>query len=332
MNAAIWIWAMACQDPDKASQNVNLDQELGVLDMTLDLADPPEGGYQFASPEIVVDPYSEVNLCYYGTYEGPTVGVNFMTPFAPDGITHHASLMAIYDDEYEDGELIDCLAQGENNMPIYSPLFEAVGLDTVGGEPFETDPFGGLNWIDVPEGVAFKLETGQRWALDLHYINTTEQTALVNTGFNVGTVPEEEVEHWASTLQFDAGLIDLEPGSSWESFQCPWEDDFTVLSIMGHMHDFGSYYGVDWNKLDGTDELVYSVDEWTADHKDYPKITYYEPGDIVVQQGEEFTTHCEWFNPTDEVLPNPAEMCTTVIVAYPMEKPLTCIRGEYIDY
>ena len=89
---------------------------------------------------------------------------------------------------------------------------------------------------------------------------------------------------------------------------------------MGHMHDFGSYYGVDWNKSDGTDELVYSVEEWTVDQvEDYPKITYYEPGDIVVQPGDEFTTHCEWYNPTDEVLPNPAEMCTTVIVAYPME-------------
>ena len=155
---------------------------------------------------------------------------------------------------------------------------------------------------------------------------------LVNTGFNVGTIPEEEVVHWASTLQFDGGLIDLEPGDSDMSFDCPWEEDFTVLSIMGHMHDFGTYYGVEWNKNNGSDELVYEVQDWTPDHKDYPKITYYNPGAIDVKAGEKFTTHCEWNNPTDEVLPNPAEMCTTVIVAYPMEKPLTCVQGEYIDY
>ena len=40
MNASIWIWAMACQDPDKSRQNGNLDQEYGVLDMTLDMVDP----------------------------------------------------------------------------------------------------------------------------------------------------------------------------------------------------------------------------------------------------------------------------------------------------
>lgn len=331
MNTIFWLISFGCTDPDKV-EAPNFENESGLLDLSLDIPSPPEPGYQFGSPIIELDPYSEVNLCFYGTYEGPTVGVNFMTPFAPDDITHHAILMAIYDDEYEDGELIDCLAQGEDNMPVYSPLFEAVGLDTEGGEPWETDPYGGLNWIDVPEGVAFKLESGQRWALDLHYINTSEKTALVNTAFNVGTIPEEEVVHWAGPLNFDAGIINLEPGTTADIFDCPWEEELTVLSIMGHMHEFGSYYGVDWKKADGNDELVYTVDEWTADFKDYPKITYIEPGDIVVSPGDSFTTHCEWYNPTDGVLSNPAEMCTTVVVAYPIEKPLTCIQGEYIDY
>ena len=177
--------------------------------------------------------------------------------------------MAIYDDEYEDGELIDCLAQGEDNMPIYSPLFEAVGLDTVGGEPFETDPFGGLNWIDVPEGVAFKLENGQRWALDLHYINTSEQTALVNTGFNVGTIPEEEVEHWASTLQFDAGLIDLNLVTL--DLSNVLGRQITVLSIMGHMHDLAAtMVSIGTSLMEQMSGLF--LEEWTVDHKDYPSL------------------------------------------------------------
>lgn len=328
VNIYLSVMIIGCSDPDKGRQE---SDGSGIMDLTLDLVDPPADGYQFASPTIEVGAFTEVNLCYYGTYTGPTVGVNFMTPFAPENITHHASLMAIYDDTYEDGELINCLDQGANNMPIYSPLFEAVGIESIGGEPFETDPFGGLNWIDVPDGVAFKLETGQRWALDLHYINTSEKRALVNTGFNIGTIPEESVEHWASTLQFDGGLIDLIPGDSELSFSCPWEEDYSILSIMGHMHDFGTYYGVEWNTPEG-DGMVYEVEEWTADHKDYPKISYYPPGDIDVIAGDEFTTYCEWNNPTDEVLPNPAEMCTTVMVAYPMDKPLTCIQGEYVDY
>lgn len=325
INIIISLCFFSCTEP-------NHQKELDIIDFTLSVADPPEGGYQFASPIIEVEPFTEVNLCYYGTYNGPTVGVNYMTPFAPAGITHHASLMAVYDDEFEDGALIDCIEQGDNNMPIYSPLFEAVGIQADGGEPFEIDPFGGLNWIDVPEGIAFKLESGQRWVLDLHFINTHEQRAIVNSAFNVGIIPEIDVVYWASTLQFDAGPIELQPGRVQDSFSCPFENEFTILSIMGHMHSFGSYYGVEWNMLDQTEELVYSVDNWTPAYKDYPKITYYEPGEIIVQPQDSFKTYCDWNNTSQNVITSPGEMCTTVIVAYPMEKPMTCVRGNYVDY
>ena len=224
------------------------------------------------------------------------------------------------------------MGQGIGNMPVYSPLFEAVGIEMSGGVPPATDPFGGLNWIDVPEGIAFPLQRGQRWVLDLHYINPSDKPMLVNTGFNVGTIPENEVTAWASTLQFDAGAIDLPPGDSEVSFRCPWEEDLTVLSIMGHMHEFGTYYRVDWNKENGDVEQVYEVPEWTTEHKEWPQLTYHAPGTMEVKAGEEFTTVCKWNNPTDAVLPYPAEMCTTLVVVYPLTKPLTCVLGTYEDY
>lgn len=319
----------ACQDP-AASNPQDTDTESAYVDYSIELPEPPEGGYQVASTVLEIPPLSEVSLCVFGTYDGPTTGVNYMTPFSPAGITHHALLMAVNDDTYADGEVIDCLDRDETGMAAYTPLFDAVGFDTVGGEPFEIDPYGGLNWINLPEGVAFRMASGQRWALELHYINVEDRPALVNSGFNLGLVAEEDVEGWASTVHLHAQDLDLQPGYSEKIFDCEWLEEVSILSVMGHMHNYGAYYGVEWNKEDGQTERIYEVPEWQPSFRDYPKLLSFEPGELVVKPGESFRTHCAWENPTDDVLAHPAEMCTTGLVAYPLENPILCVEGQRI--
>ena len=308
----------------------DVQPESDYVDYRFELPDPPAGGTQFASSVIEIPPHSEVSLCYFGTYIGPTAGVNFMTPYSSVNVTHHVLLMAVYDDSYADGDIIDCLEGGEGGMEAYTPLFDAVGFDTVGGEPFEIEPYDGMNWINLPEGVAFKLESGQRWALQLHFINTEEKPALVNSGVNIGLLPEAEVENWASTVHFHGEDFNLQPGSSDKIFDCDWQEELSVLSLMGHMHNYGTYYGIEWNRLNGEQDVIYEVDEWQGAFRDYPKLVSFEPGELTVKPGESFRTHCAWHNPTDEVLQHPTEMCTTGIVAFPLERPILCVEGVRI--
>ena len=284
----------------------------------------------FSSPIIEVPPYTEVNLCYFGTYTGPDLGV-FDYQENSSSVTHHLSLMGVYDYVYRDGSVVDCLMQGTEEVPVYSPLFEAVGFDSPGGEPSQSDD-DSTETSKMPDKTAFPLFNGQRWALDLHYINTYDKPVHVNTNFFAFTKPYEEIDNWLGTLQFDSAPFELPVGQSEVAFDCPFLEDITVVSTQGHMHEFGTYFRVDWNKSDGTVETVYEVDAWNPGFKDYPHIRSYDPGTFEVKEGDTLTTYCGFDNPYDEPLPYPAEMCTTLVIGYDILHPVTCVNGDYFDY
>jgi hypothetical protein len=318
------------------------------LDLREAYPDPPPGGFQIMAPDLEVGPYEETFFCYFGTYLGPTVGVNYMAPLQVDAFNHHNLLKAVLDGEFEDGVLIECPSQ--EVMPEFFPLFEGVGeaLDhyTEGGqvEPsIEGQGFGitapeypipmgdSMNWIHLPGGVAIRLDSGQPWVLDTHYINTMPEAILVNSGTNLGIIPEEEVEYWASTLHHDAGaLIQLPPGESTSvSFDCEWDHEINLLSITGHMHEHGTSYKIEWIHGDGSEpDVLYELDPWKEEYRDQPVMKNWDEGEIQAQAGDSFRTTCTWFNSTDHLLQNPDEMCSTGGVAFPLDEPHACSEGQ----
>ena len=319
--------ALGCREPAYAD-TAKPEQP---LDLRAEVPAPTGDSYQFLSPEIEVPALTEVNLCSFGTYTGPEVGVVSLVGFSNPTITHHAGVMGVFDDDYADDTVVDCMDQGEGDMGTYGPLFFPVGVEAVGGEPFPIDPYNGMDWMELPEGLAFRLSPGQRWTLDLHYINTQDQPALVNTGFNAQLVQPETVDAWISAVMFDAGRIDLPPGDSEETFTCPWNDTYDVLSIMAHMHYFGRSFKVELIRGSGEVETVFEIAAWNPEYKEYPRIQPYPLGTLRVEPGDAFRTTCAWTNETGEVQPDPAEMCTLEMVVTPSDTPLVCIAGQYVD-
>ncbi len=314
---------LGCVAPDGgAGDDTASDDTSGVLDLTLDFPAAPDGGIEIRTPDFEIPPNTEALRCYFGTYTGPTVGVTFMQPLDAEQYSHHNQLKAVYDDEYADGELIDCQTSGQ--MSDYVPLFESVGIepgpDTAGG-----------NWLDLPDGVAMKLQEGQRWVLDMHYINTSNETLRVNNGVNLDYIEVDEVDAWASSIQFDSGPLDIPAGGAYtREFDCPFDRDANVLSVLGHMHSRGTAYAIDYTDAGGATERIYEVPEWDGGwHPYYPVLQSYAPGAFPVLEGETFTTACSWFNEEDRALGFPDEMCTTVVVLYPLEEPLLCGDGVY---
>ncbi len=297
-------------------------EDSAYLDLTKEFPPAPDGGIEIRTPVFEVPPYTELLKCYYGTYYGPTVGVRFMQPLQADQFSHHNQLKTVPDDEeWPDETLIDC--EEAADMSVYVPLFEAVGIEA---SPDTADG----NWLNLPEGVAMRLKGGQKWVLDIHYINTTEKTLLVNNGVNLAYIDEDEVESWASSIQFDAGPPDIPPGEEVSTtFQCEFPHEGHLLSMLGHMHARGTRYRVDHIGTDGARENVYDL-EWDGGyHPYYPHIETYAPGAFPVGPGEALETTCDWYNYTDTHLGFPEEMCTTVLVMYPLDHPLICIDGEY---
>lgn len=313
---------LACVEPRESFFATEANQQ-NDTDLREDIPDAPEHGITFQSPDFTVPPYTEIMYCYAGTYTGPTVGVNFLQVFQSLPYAHH-TLLKVAPSPVQDGVLEDCTyLDGEQEMSELAPMFEAVGIEPEVG-------FNG-NWFNLPEKVAFKLEHNQQWILEMHYVNTSENEILVNSAINLGFISIEEVEGFASPLHLDAGGVEVSPGASTFTFDCEWPMDVNLLSIMGHMHNTGSKFTIEHIKPNGESALIYNVEEWLGGV--YPFFPYFEnfdPGELEIQAGDVFRTHCEWDNPTQDTLGFPEEMCTVGGVVYPLDTPFTCYEQDHL--
>ena len=302
-----------------ATDEPGMPSDLEDLRVELPEAPDPTRGALFEVPYMEVPPGAEVVYCLYGTYTGPTTGVNSMVPVHPSPYHHHGLLKEAYDEDPADGTLLDC-TDVEQQWPPRPTLFVRVG-----GTADRAD------WLDLPEGVAFKLEQGQRWMADIHYVNTSDHPIAVNYGFLMGFIPLDEVRAVAGTFNMDAGGFEIPPGESGSmEFACPWEAEVTVLSLGGHMHAHGTEYTVDHMSLGSPPETVYEVADWNGSYRFSPPTSTFDDGALVVGPGDAFNTTCRWFNDTANPLLYPEEMCTTFGVGYPLENNYYCDDGRIV--
>ena len=298
----------ACEVVPGEEDCVDLRQEWEPL-----LAD----SYYIEVPTIVVPGGVEAMHCLYGTYEGPNAGIVSFFPEEPEGFLHHSLLKRVDDDEYSDGTMFDCTAE-EFQVPPKPTLVESYNVQDG-------------DWVGLPEGIGFKMKTGQRWVTDIHYVNTSPDPICVNTAFELELLPEEELHGYAGTYNLDAGKLAIPPdGESSLSFGCAWPSDVNVLSVAGHMHGNGVRYDVFEVLEEGELRPVYQVDPWLPEHRYQAPYINYEVGEFTMSAGEVLQTECTWNNPTSETMGYPDEMCTTFGVAYPLETSFHCDGGEIV--
>jgi hypothetical protein len=314
---------LACTEPETSSSSETPEYDPALyIDLRKDYPDPPDGGLAIRSSVFEIPPYSENIYCYFGTYDGPTTGVNFYQPLQGDLYSHHNQLKTT-PVQQPDGTLEDCSYLGAS-MSDFVPLFEAVGIEAVEGA--------NGNWLNFPDGIAMRLEEQKEYVIDMHYINTSDKILVVQNGANLGLLADEEIDHYASSAQFDSGPPQITPGDYIDVFDCEWHQDATILSISAHMHSAGTAFYIDHIKTDGTIKRIHSIPEWDAAVYPYfPIIDSYDIGELEVEEGDIFRTTCEWYNPTEHILSFPAEMCTTAVVAYPLDNPISCIDGVYLE-
>ncbi len=299
------------------------------------IPEPPAVGFQIVTPVLEIPPGQEMFWCFYGTYDGPDVGVYKMVVHDDPNFAHHSLLKApleVEDADKEDGALIDCSGLDEQ-FPPRPTLLESVHVGDGPGRPEDGDERErpdwpeGYEWVDLPPELAFRFDTGQRWMADVHFVNWSDEVVRTRAVFDLHTVPSEDVENFVNTFNHDAGGFQLTPGQTTTlDFECGWDNDVTILAIGGHMHSWGQRYRVDHLGPQGAvREEAYLVDDWTPDMRFQPKVDLYEPGDWVVRAGDSFRTECSWFNTEDHPLSFPEEMCTTFGVGYPIDQAIYCI-------
>jgi hypothetical protein len=285
------------------------------------IPDEIDGDLRIESEPITIQPGQELFWCVFGSFQ-QDAGVNTLTLWTDSPYIHHMLLKAVpEDDPHGDGDAVDCLTLGDwwGTAPT---LFEAVGGDTEHPD----------RWMTLPDGVAFMVEAGQRFVLDSHFVNSSGDVATANVAIDLGLVDPAEVQSVAGTFNHDSGPLDIPPQQvSSVSFDCPWEQELTILAIGPHMHAYGWAYFVDWVRDDGADSFttrILDVPQWDPEMREEPPGIDFPPGEVVLQPGDVFRTECTWNNTTDEALAFPDEMCTTFGVGYPLPGNAYCQAGE----
>lgn len=308
---ALW----ACDVETPAETGSQPAEDTGVLDLRTEPPDPPEGGLQIVTPEMVIAPYSDQMSCFFGTYTGPDVGVNFYQWFQNTDFGHHMMFFdASYAGDIPDGEVVDC-TDPNDTMDMRPLLSGNELLGEVSGR------------MVLEEGLAIRLVSGQRYVIQSHYLNTSGRELLVRDSVNLGFVPVDEVVNWVGSWSFNHSRFLLPPGEeSRLNFSCPWPQSATVLSMMGHMHSWGTSIRVT-HEHDGVSEEIYALPEWNPAWQNQPRLVSFADGELVPSAGDTFTVTCDFFNTTDETLEFPAEMCVTAGLAWPVNDPIQCDAG-----
>ncbi len=297
--------------------------EVDAVDLRRSFPDPPSDGSTemlvYEPPDYIIPAYAEKQFCWFGTYDGPEVGIVYNAMYqAPSG--HHVVMLTTSADPdvYPDGEVFDCTEAGSFPMEDMDPNF--IGS----GELQETeDGSQGEFWL--PDGMGAVLKPGQRYVIQSHYVNYQGDDILVNDRMVYGVKPAAEIQTWAAPVIHVATDLSIPAGQEHStSFECEFEDDYNVLFLGGHMHEYGTRFSLDHIKEDGSEEVLYDIPVWDPVMRDAPPFNDYLDAPLAVKAGESWRTNCTWFNTEDHALGFPSEMCVTFAMAYPARVAVTC--------
>jgi hypothetical protein len=304
----------ACGSPDT-------DGGAEPVDLRREFPAASAGAIVWDTPEYTIPAYTEQELCFIGTYTGDDVGIHAQISYQSlHG--HHVALFGTTASErdFPDGTSWDCTKPEDLDMTQMEPII-------IGGDIQENEEGVQVEFV-LPDGMAAKLKSGQRYILQSHYVNTGPDPILVNDQMQLEVIPVEEVTTWSAPLVNTITDFVIPAGEMGynRTFDCTFDGAYTVLYIGGHMHEWGTHFRTDLTRA-GETSTIYEVPEWDPIFRDAPVYESYGDGEFVVQAGDVFTTSCTWDNDEDRDLEFPSEMCVTFGMIYPATVPVICEPG-----
>jgi hypothetical protein len=274
------------------------------------IPDPPEGGYQIQTPIYELPPYSETYNCFVGSWEHD-MGVNWFEWFQDRTYGHHMRMDNVGElVDIEDGEVQPCLEAGVL-MNDVKPYFNATEPGIITGR------------MNLPEGMGVVVKGGDRWLIQSHYYNSTDEVKWVQDTVNIGWVPLEGLEKPTSTWTFDNTQFELPPQEVSDIvFNCTWPQEVNVYMFMVHMHDRALSFASEVQQEDGSWEPWHAIPEWNPRWYHSPVLQFpKEP--VVFLKGQTVKGTCRINNDTDYPRVWPEEMCVMEGLAYPLYEGLT---------
>lgn len=188
---------------------------------------------------------------------------------------------------------------------------------------------GGGQDTQLPPGVALKIEPGQQFVIQSHYLNTSDRPMKVMDA--VDLVPLSESSVTARVDPFAMIYGDLEIPADGMPFEvnkrCRLERDIDIYMLLGHTHDYGVLFEVYYHSpmLEHPRKLYHATDGPLL--RDNPEIKYFDPP-LPFKAGDEIEMRCVWENESDLPLGWPEEMCVALMYYGPGEGWMTCDEDD----
>ena len=241
------------------------------------------------------------------------VEVDYAAMYEDDIYGHHIQLNGIPDGALNDVADGDWFACHPDETMLMSR--QVLSLN-------KTVPQGGQ--MNLPEGTAVQVKGGSRWFLEYHVVNPTDRPVDAVGVLHLRYTDPATVDTWASPWTHNETQWSIPSGERGTvEVDCTWEQDATVIALMGHMHEMAESLKVEMVTPDGTRSTIYDLPEWNPDWRYQPVIEDYEGG-LSIPKGSRFITTCVFENTSDESLTFPEEMCVSTGLYTDSTDPFFC--------
>jgi hypothetical protein len=271
-----------------------------VVDNRAAIPEPDPRYLDIVSPEVVIEPGEEKQLCYHQVSHGELAVRGLGTRQGRYG--HHISLMTSSEPKPE-GTLEDCTDAVENGKLLWFVL------------AFEPLPAGYA--IDIPDGTPYLMQ--------FHYINTTDEPMLVRDVARLLRADPATVTSWVSTLITTDLAFQLPPGKSTRSWDCTLAEPHRLMIVSGHMHELGTRFTLGLSNGGDPMQTVYQVDPWMDSFRDTAPTTVYYGAPLELRAGSVLRTTCDWTNTGDQAVGYPVEMCILFAYVAGTKRQLQCM-------
>jgi len=179
--------------------------------------------------------------------------------------------------------------------------------------------------LRMPDGYAIRVPAGVQLVLQSHYINLGEEFTA-NDQAAIELVPADSIESFVNQFVVNDAGFAVPPHEEFESVStCTVPEDVQLIRLLGHMHEWGSYYKLE--EIDQADETLSTILdlEWDPVYASDPEVLQWEPAEpMLLAQGTRLRQTCRWFNDTADPILFPREMCVAFGLYYPDDGEIFC--------
>jgi hypothetical protein len=190
--------------------------------------------------------------------------------------------------------------------------------------------------VQLPPGVAYRLNKGNGVMLNVHFINTGTERLPGDAVVDIKMVdvdPNRTIAALFTNVNMGFEVPPSAPGTS--TIDCVAKSDLHIFMMSNHMHDYGTSATTEVVRADGTVEELHKDAKWTTDMQ-FNAVYSNWPIDapFLLKAGDTVRTTCNWNNPTATSLQFPREMCVgvgfTLTTGDNPSAPM-CISGQWIE-